>query len=258
MHSAVVTPEGDRIRWVELPGTGAPRVYLHGLGSTSPAYFAASAVHPLLAGRRSLLLDMLGHGHSDRPEAFSYTLEAHADAVAQALTEARVEGAEVIAHSMGGAVAIVLAARHPRLVSRLVLIDANLDPMPPTPGLAGSSGLASYTEEEFLAGGWAEVRDRVGAHWWSTMRLAGRTALHRSAVHLAAGTTPTMRELLLELKIPRGFLFPEPDGPPAGAEALEAAGVGVVAVPDCGHNMMLDNPEGFARATAAALASDAV
>ncbi|GAA0283614.1 alpha/beta hydrolase [Streptomyces polychromogenes] len=256
MRSAAVTLEGDRVRWVELPGEEPARLYLHGLGSTAPAYFAASAVHPLLAGRRSLLLDFLGHGHSDRPEGFPYTLEAHADTVALALTAAGVGAAEVIAHSMGGAVAIVLAARHPHLVSRLVLVDANLDPLPPVPATAGSSGIASYTEEEFLAGGWAEVRDRAGAHWWSTMRLAGRTALYRSAVHLAAGTTPTMRELLLELKVPRGFLHPEADGAPDGAEALEAAGVAVVAVPECGHNIMLDNPEGFARATAAVLARD--
>lgn len=152
MHSAVVTSEGDRIRWVELAGEGPVRVFLHGLGSTSPAYFAAVAAHPLLAGRRSLLVDMLGHGHSDRPEAFTYTLEAHADAVARALTEAGAEGAELIGHSMGGAVAIVLAARHPRLVSRLVLVDANLDPVPTVPRTPGSSGIASYTEEEFLAG----------------------------------------------------------------------------------------------------------
>ncbi|MFJ9644723.1 alpha/beta fold hydrolase [Streptomyces sp. NPDC004244] len=253
MRSAAVTPEDDRIRWVELPGAEPARVYVHGLGATSPAYFAASAFHPLLAGRRSLLVDLLGHGHSDRPEQFPYTLEAHADALAAALDAAGVAGAELIAHSMGGAVAIVLAHRHPRLVSRLVLVDANLDPVPVVPRANGSSGIASYTEEEFLAGGWAEVRDRVGAHWWSTMRLAGRTALYRSAVHLAAGTTPTMRELLLELKVPRTYLLPEADGPLAGTEELEAAGVAVVPVPDCGHNIMLDNPEGFARATAAAL-----
>ncbi|MGW0751162.1 alpha/beta fold hydrolase [Streptomyces sp. NPDC002587] len=250
MRSAAVTANGDRIRWVELPGAEPARVYVHGLGAGSPAYFAASAVHPLLAGRRSLLVDLLGHGYSDRPEDFSYTLEAHADALAAALTEAGVEGAELIAHSMGGSVAIVLADRHPRLVSRLVLVDANLDPLPRVPGASGSSGIASYTEEEFLAGGWAEVRDRVGAHWWSTMRLAGRTALHRSAVHLAAGTEPTMRELLLRLQIPRGFLLPEADGPLPGADALRAAGVAVLAVPDCGHNIMLDNPDGFAGAAA--------
>ncbi|MER7985294.1 alpha/beta hydrolase [Streptomyces noursei] len=257
MRNAVVTTEGDRIRWVELPGQEPSRVYVHGLGSTSPAYFAASAVHPLLAGHRSLLIDLLGHGLSDRPTHFDYTLEAHADALANALTAAGVSGAQVIAHSMGGAVAIVLASRHPQLVSRLVLIDANLDPIPPSPGTGGSSGITSYSEAEFLAGGWAEVRDRVGPHWWSTMRLAGREALHRSAVHLTRGTVPTMRELLLDLKVPRSYLLPAADGPLTGAEALAEAGVAVVPVPDCGHNIMLDNPEAFARATADALAEPA-
>ncbi|MES4906814.1 MULTISPECIES: alpha/beta hydrolase [unclassified Streptomyces] len=255
MRNAAVTPRGDRIRWVELPGQEPPRVYVHGLGATSPAYFAEIAVHPLLAGRRSLLIDLLGHGISDRPTGFDYTLESHADALATALTSAGVTGAELIAHSMGGSVAIVLAARHPHLVSRLVLIDANLDPIPRKPGTSGSSGIAAYSEEEFLTGGWEEVRDRVGPQWWSTMRLAGREALHRSALHLTRGTVPTMRELLLDLKIPRTFLLPEADAPLPGTEALTEAGVSVVAIPDCGHNIMLDNPEAFARATAAALAA---
>jgi pimeloyl-ACP methyl ester carboxylesterase len=240
VRDAAVTPEGARIRWVELPGREPPRVYVHGLGATSPAYFTEIAVHPLLAGHRSLLIDLLGHGISDRPASFDYTLEAHADALAEALTAAGVTGAELIAHSMGGSVAVVLAARHPRLVSRLVLVDANLDPIPRAPGSSGSSGIAAYTEQRFLAGGWEEVRDRVGPHWWSTMRLAGREALHRSAVHLVRGTVPTMRELLLGLKIPRTFLLPEADGPLPGTDALTASGVSVVAIPDCGHNIMLD------------------
>ncbi|MEV3934163.1 MULTISPECIES: alpha/beta fold hydrolase [unclassified Streptomyces] len=255
MRSATVTAEGDRIRWVELPGREPPRAYVHGLGATSPAYFAEAAVHPLLAGHRSLLIDLLGHGISDRPTGFSYTLESHADALAAALGAAGVSGAELIAHSMGGSVAVVLAARHPSLVSRLVLVDANLDPVPPTPGAGGSSGIAAYSEQEFLAGGWEEVRDRVGPHWWSTMRLAGREALHRSATHLVRGTDPTVRELLRGLGIPRAYLLPEADGPLPGADALTRAGVSVVPVPDCGHTVMLDNPEGFARATAAALAA---
>ncbi|MCC2274078.1 alpha/beta hydrolase [Streptomyces sp. ET3-23] len=254
MHHAIVTPGGDRIRWVELPGAEPSRVYVHGLGSTSPAYFTEVAVHPLLAGRRSLLVDLLGHGISDRPTDFDYTLESHADALAQALRAAGVAGAELIAHSMGGSVAVVLAARHPQLVSRLVLVDANLDPLPRTPGAGGSSGIAAYSEREFVDRGWREVRDRVGPHWWSTMRLAGREALYRSAAHLVRGTVPTMRELLLDLPIPRTFLFPEADGPFRGADALTAAGVRVVPVPDCGHNIMLDNPEAFVRATAEALA----
>lgn len=254
MRNAAVTPEGDQIRWVELPGREPARVYVHGLGASSPAYFTEVAVNPLLAGRRSLLVDMLGHGISDRPTGFDYTLESHADALAEALTRAGVSGAEVIAHSMGGSVAVVLAARHPHLVSRLVLVDANLDPIPPVPGSMGSGGIAAYSEREFLAGGWEEVRQLAGPHWWSTMRLAGREALHRSAVHLARGTVPTVRELLRGLGIPRTYLLPEADGPLPGADELTVAGVSLVAIPDCGHNIMLDSPEAFTRATAAAFA----
>ncbi|MEU2505254.1 alpha/beta hydrolase [Streptomyces sp. NPDC007863] len=254
MRTAAVTPRGDLIRWVELPGAEPVRVYVHGLGATSPAYWTETAAHPLLAGHRSLLIDLLGHGISDRPTDFDYALESHADALAAALTAAGVAGAEVIAHSMGGSVAVVLAARHPRLVSKLVLVDANLDAAEPKRGAVGSTGIAAYTEEEFLAGGWAEVRDAAGAHWWSTMRLAGREALHRSAVQLVRGSDPVMRELLRDLEIPRTFLLPRADGPLPGAAELVAAGVGVVEIPDCGHNIMLDNPQAFAEAAAAALA----
>lgn len=243
------------MRWVELPGQAPTRVYVHGLGAASAPYFAPTAVHPALAGRRSLLMDMLGFGLSDRPTHFDYTLASHADALAEALRAADAEGAELIAHSMGGSVAIVLASRHPELVSRLVLVDANLDPATPTPGVgSGSRRISAYSEAEFLAGGRAETAEAADPEWWATMRLAGSEALYRSAVHLAVGTVPTMRELLLDLPMPRTYLLPEADGPLPGAALLTEAGVEVVAVPDCGHNIMLDNPDAFAHAVAEALA----
>ncbi|WP_336204946.1 alpha/beta fold hydrolase [Nonomuraea sp. LPB2021202275-12-8] len=249
MHDAIVHSSGARMRWVELPGEEPARVYVHGLGATSAPYYAAVAAHPLLAGHRSLLIDLLGFGISDRPEDFTYTLEAHADTLAEALRQAGVTSAAVIAHSMGGAVAIVLANRHPDLVSQLILVDANLDPYVPP----GSSGIAGYTEDDFVAHGWQEIRDRVGPHWWSTMRLADPRALHRTAVGLSRGTTPTMRVMLTSQQISRAFLHPE-NAPPAGIEALRATGVEVVEIPGSGHNIMLDNPHAFTRTVAALLA----
>ncbi|CAN3984414.1 alpha/beta fold hydrolase [Kitasatospora purpeofusca] len=253
MRDATVTPNGDRIRWVEVPGNEPVRLYLHGLGSSSPVYYAAAAAHPLLTGHRALLLDLLGFGISDRPTDFPYTLEAHADAVAVAVRAAGAERVEVIGHSLGGAVAILLAHRHPGLVDRLVLVDSVLDPVAParTPG---GSGLATFTEEEYLAGGWRQVEQWAGPFWWATMRLAGPEALHRTAVHRCRGTVPTLREQLYGLDVPRTFLHPGADGEPEGAESLRESGVALVAVPDCGHNIMIDNPDGFAEATAAALA----
>lgn len=215
----------------------------------SSAYYGEVAADPRLGRARALLIDMLGFGLSDRPADFGYTLDDHADVLARALEAAGVRAAELVGHSMGSAVAIILAHRYPGLVSSLVLVDANLDPYVPerTPG---SSGIATYSEAEFLAGGWAEVRDRVGEHWWATMRLAGREALYRSAVHLARGTTPTMREHLLGLDIPRTFIHPEQD-PPIGSRQLSSAGVALVPVAGAGHNVMLDNPEAFILAVAA-------
>lgn len=248
MKQAEFDGEGSRIRWTEVPGVEPARVYVHGLGSVSAVYHAHVAARPELAGRRSLFVDLPGHGISDRPEDFGYTLDDHAGALAAALDAAGVTGVELIAHSMGGAVAIVLARRRPELVSRLVLTEANLDAFPPP--AAGSSGIASYGEEDFVDGAHARVLEQVGPLWAATMRLADPRALHRSAVGLRRGSEPVMRTILEGLTVDRVYLQGELSGELEGREALEAAGVRVVTVPGAGHNIMFDHPDAFVAAVA--------
>jgi pimeloyl-ACP methyl ester carboxylesterase len=248
VHQAEFDGKGSRIRWTEVPGAQPARVYLHGLGSMSAVYHAHIAARPELAGRRSLFMDLAGHGTSDRPAHFGYTLEEHAGAVAVALDRAGVTGAELIAHSMGGAVALVLAHRRPDLVSRLVLTEANLDAFPPQ--TAASSGIAAHGEDEFVEEEYARVLERVGPLWASTMRLADPRALHRSAVGLRRGSDPMMRTILEELTIERVYLQGERSGELPGREKLEAAGVRVVTVPGAGHNVMFDDPDAFVAAVA--------
>ncbi|CAL9648269.1 2-succinyl-6-hydroxy-2,4-cyclohexadiene-1-carboxylate synthase [Streptomyces sp. enrichment culture] len=248
MQQAEFDGEGSRIRWTETPGTEPARVYVHGLGSASAAYHAHIAARPELAGRRSLFVDLPGHGISDRPAGFGYGLEEHAAALAAALDAAGVGGAELIAHSMGGAVALVLAHRRSDLVSRLVLTEANLDAFPPP--TAGSSGIASYEEDDFVDGGYVRVLEKVGPLWAATMRHADPRALHRSAVGLRRGSQPMMRAILEELTVDRVYLQGELSGELDGRRTLEAAGVRVVTVPGAGHNVMFDNPDAFAAAVA--------
>jgi pimeloyl-ACP methyl ester carboxylesterase len=251
VQSAEVGPDGTRMRWVETCGVEPARVYVHGLGAASAAYFVPVATRPELAGHRSLFVDLLGFGLSDRPADFGYTLEEHAATLATALDATGTRGADVIGHSMGGAVAVVLAHQRPDLVGRLVLVEANLDPSPaPT---VGGSGINAYTEAEFLTGGFAETLDRVGPLWAATMRLADPVGLYRSAVHLVAATRPTMRHMLVRLPIPRTLIQGAQGAPVRDPDGLTAAGVQVVIVPHAGHNVMLDNPEEFARVTGAAL-----
>ncbi|GAA3510631.1 alpha/beta fold hydrolase [Actinocatenispora rupis] len=240
IHHAQVRPDA-RMRWVELPGTDPARVYVHGLGSTSPAYFAGVATHPALAGRRSLLVDLLGHGISDRPATFGYTLAEQADVLAAALDTAGVRGAEVVAHSMGGSVAILLAARRPDLVARLVAIEANLDPTP-------RPRIADWPDETtFAADGFAAALDAAGPDWAATMRLADPVAVHRSERSLGAAD---LRAVLTTLPMPTVYVQGARSGPLAGHAGLTAAGVDVRVVDGAGHNVMLDNPDGFAAAVA--------
>ncbi|MFD8206765.1 alpha/beta fold hydrolase [Streptomyces sp. NPDC059695] len=249
MREARIDERGSVIRWTEAVGEGPAVVFVHGLGAASTVYHAHIGARRELAGRQVLFVDLPGHGISDRPADFGYSLEDHADALAAALDAARVREGVIAGHSMGGAVAVVLAHRRPDLVGRLVVTEGNLDPFPPP--TAGSSGIASYTEEEFVrGGGFARVLERVGPTWAATMRLADPLALHRSAVHLVRGTDPVMREMLLRARVPRVFLQGERSGDLPGADALRAAGVDVVTVPDAGHNIMFDHPEVFARAVA--------
>ncbi|MFD3930372.1 alpha/beta fold hydrolase [Streptomyces sp. NPDC058614] len=244
MKQAEFDGKGSHIRWTETAGAEPARVYVHGLGAASTVYNAHIAARPELAGRRTLFVDLPGHGISDRPADFGYTLEDHADALAAVLDAAHLIGAELVAHSMGGAVAIVLAHRRPDLVSRLVLTEANLDPHPPV--TAGSSGIASYREDDYVEnGGHARVLDKVGPSWAATMRLADPRALHRTATGLMRGTNPTMRHMLRELRADRVYLQGELSGELPGKEGLEAAGVRVVTVPGAGHNVMFDNPDAF-------------
>ncbi|WAL93612.1 alpha/beta fold hydrolase [Streptomyces sp. Je 1-369] len=248
MREAQFDGQGSRVRWTEVDGANPARVYVHGLGAASTVYHAHIAARPELAGRRSLFVDLPGHGLSDRPADFAYALEDHADALAAALDEAQVVGAEIVAHSMGGSVAIVLAHRRPELVTRLVLTEANLDPHPPA--TAGSSGIATYTEEDFIAGGYARVLEKVGPTWAATMRLADPLALHRTATGLVAGTRPTMRRMLMELPVDRVYMQGDASGELAGHDELTAAGVRVVTVPGAGHNVMFDNADAFVAAIA--------
>ncbi len=166
-----------------------------------------------------------------------------------------------VGHSMGGSVAITLAALRPELVSRLVVAEANLDPG----GGQTSERVAEQSEREFVVNGYklllkdvrarAESGDSSMAAFAGMLQVAAPHAFHRSAVALVKNTKPTVRQRLYELLIPRAFVFGErrvphdegsavPDAP--YPKQLEEEGIQIFVVPDAGHLMVVENPKGFA------------
>jgi pimeloyl-ACP methyl ester carboxylesterase len=236
--------QGSKVRWYEIPGSLPAQVFLHGLGGTGAAAFGHIAGHPALGGHRTLVVDLPGHGLSDRPDGWSYTLESFAEVVAGTLGQAGLDAVDLVGHSMGGTIAIVLAYREPQLVGRLVISEANLDPLPPSPVGLGSQRIAAQGEEAFVATGFKALLESEPS-WVPTMRLCDPRAVHRSAVGIVTGTRPTMREMLTSLQIPRTFIRGELGEELRDAAGLEAAGVRVVTLAGAGHLTMVDAPAPF-------------
>jgi pimeloyl-ACP methyl ester carboxylesterase len=73
-------------------------------------------------GYRVVLLDLLGHGASDKPvHAAEYRVDVYAEQVIGLLDHLRVERAVVGGLSLGANVSLLVAARHPERVQGLVL-----------------------------------------------------------------------------------------------------------------------------------------
>jgi pimeloyl-ACP methyl ester carboxylesterase len=253
MDSLLLEPPGGYLRYLEFPGDDLPLVWLHGLGGAASSDFAPVVASPILIGHRSLLIDLFGHGYSDGPEEFSYTLEDHAHSVSHLLDHLSLKGCAVFGLSMGGAVAITLAALRPDLVSRLIIAEGNLDPG----GGFVSTGIAGQTEREFETTGHRALLERFLADGWvtrgTTFQVCSPLGLYRSAVGLVKGTQPTMREMLYALRIPRAYLFGERGLPDPDTERLPSQGIQILVVPNAGHDMPFDNPAGLAERVAQAL-----
>lgn len=96
-------------------------VFLHGLFGRGKNFAGIAA--RLAPEAQCLLVDLPNHGGSAWTEGFDYAQMA--DLVADHLRAGfAADGpVDVVGHSMGGKVAMVLALRHPELVRRLVVID---------------------------------------------------------------------------------------------------------------------------------------
>jgi len=252
MNSFRIDELGAAVRYIDISG-GRPLVFLHGLGSASSFAFPGIAVHERLRPYRSILIDLLGFGYSDRPRGFSYSMDRQADVVARLLAYLEVEDAVLVGHSMGGAIAILVAAACPKRIGRLVLAEANLDP---EPGIV-SGIIARWAEEEYVVSQHANFVERMRAAGFGdyarTVEAAASVAMHRSAVDLIANRTPTFRDLLYSLPIPSMSLISEESHGDPDVERLPQRGIPVAIIPGSGHDMMTDNPAGLAEAIADAI-----
>jgi len=103
---------GERIFTIDAPSIGperhVPLLVLHGFPTSSFDY--AAVLDGLRAGRRVLLLDMLGYGLSAKPDR-AYSMGLQADVAAAYLAALGVDRLALLTHDMGDTVGGELLAR---------------------------------------------------------------------------------------------------------------------------------------------------
>lgn len=124
-------------------GEGFPLLFIHGLGSSIPAW---SKNIPLLSAQyRCLALDLPGYGKSTK-SGFEPGMQFYATIIRDFLDRLQLPECYLVGHSMGGQVVIHTALQYPERVKKLVL--------------AAPAGLETFTvpEAQQLAGWFEEEK----------------------------------------------------------------------------------------------------
>jgi pimeloyl-ACP methyl ester carboxylesterase len=159
---------------------------------------------------------------------------------------------------MGGAVAVLVAAARPAVVSLLVMAEGNVGP-------EGGDRFDGQSEDRFVERGFPDLLDGqekeatanpegLRASHVGITRLVEPRAIYREAASMEVETTPTLRSHLGRLEMPRWYLIgglsvPEPEL----EQEMAGLGVGWKVVPETGHAMGLENPQGLAQTVAEVL-----
>lgn len=235
--------------YVEVLGSGPPIVFLHGGLSFFDRSFAHQKTY-FAAFRTVVGIDQRGHGHSpDDARPFSY--REMAEDTASLLQQLHLGPVDIVGHSDGGDVALLLARYHPELVRRVVVSGANFR--------GDYAGLLAYmrfrwgkSERRFAANmGDAARRDYdavspYGDRNWNV--LAAKTK------DLWATWTVISREDLRAIRTPVLVMAGDQDVIPlehttALYRSLPAGRLCIL--PDTGHDTMTGNPFLFNEVTRA-------
>ena len=170
--------------FIDDGGTGGtPVVFVHSAaGSTE--HWTAQLAHLRGRGRRAIAIDLRGHGRSRPPADRDYSIAAMAGDVVSAADHLGLTRFVLVGHSMGGAVAVEVAGRHPQRVAGLLLLDPASD----------ARAIPAEQAEQMMASLERDAHATTEAYWTPMLEVSPEAA--RAAV--LAGLRRTPGEVIAE------------------------------------------------------------
>ena len=114
--------DGLTLNLLEWSTEGTPMLLLHGF--SNEAHIWDDFVPTVAPYYRVLALDLRGHGDSDWHPKGAYDYDDHVADVEAVLAHFGIARSVIVAHSLGGRVAMLFAGRHPERVAGLVIVDS--------------------------------------------------------------------------------------------------------------------------------------
>jgi 2-succinyl-6-hydroxy-2,4-cyclohexadiene-1-carboxylate synthase len=248
---------------VERQGGGPPLLLLHGFTGSAAEW---GGLAPRLAPLREVIaVDLIGHGRSSAPaDPARYTMEHCVVDLLALLDELGHERVELLGYSMGGRVALHLAAAAPGRVRSLILESASPgieDEAERAARVASDEALAARIEGEGLewfVDHWAAIplfasQAELPAAERAALRerrLGGSATGYANSLRgMGAGRQPSLWGRLPELSMPALLVSGEIDikymAIAERAAAVLPAGRHAI-VRGAGHTVHLEQPEAFA------------
>ncbi|HJU42685.1 MAG TPA: alpha/beta fold hydrolase [Vicinamibacterales bacterium] len=127
MASQYLDTRHGRIHYIDegprSPLASADRTLLFVHGTPTNSYEYRHLIASLSATHRCIAPDHLGFGQSERPAAFPYTPEAHADVLREFVDRLRLERLTLVVHDFGGPIGLPLALADASRVDRVILMN---------------------------------------------------------------------------------------------------------------------------------------
>jgi len=152
--------DGARLHIREWGAGSDVCILIHGFGEGAYVWnrFAPSVARLF----RTLTVDLRGHGESSWDPTGRYPVECHVADMLDVIEALRLKRLVMVGHSLGGDIAIRIAAARPRTIVGLVLVDFGPDPIP-----EGSARVRSDFNESMRT--WSSVQEY--ASWLRERRL---------------------------------------------------------------------------------------